>query len=124
MTSVEIIGIISAFSLLVGGLVAGIISVLKAFAEFRVTVNRVDAKADVIAATAAKIDGHVNSEKTAGEGRENTLRTEIALLRESLNDKKVTASLLAQAAAGSTTTVVQTTNGPVDAPPPEEPTTS
>lgn len=124
MTSVEIIGIIGAVGVLVGGLVAGVVSILRAFAEFRATVNRVDAKADVIAATAAKIDGHVNSEKTAGEGRENTLRAEIALLREVLSDKKATASLLAQAAAGASTTVVHTTNGAVDKPLPEEPTKS
>lgn len=45
------------------------------------------------------IKGHVNSEKTAANGRETTLQKENALLREMLTDKKTTAQLLAQAVA-------------------------
>jgi hypothetical protein len=49
-------------------------------------------KADVII-------GHVNSEKTAAEGRELTLRAENKLLRESLEESRQAAALLAQAVA-------------------------
>jgi hypothetical protein len=60
-----------------------------------ITVMRTSAKTDVIL-------GHVNSEKTASEGRIAALRIENDLLREMLTDKKSTAALLAQAAASRT----------------------
>jgi CheY-like chemotaxis protein len=60
-----------------------------------ITVMRTGAKTDVIL-------GHVNSEKTAAEGRIATLRVENDLLREMLTDKKATAALLAQAVAQRT----------------------
>lgn len=43
--------------------------------------------------------GHVNSEKTAAEGRELALKAENKLLRETLVDLRATAALLAQASA-------------------------
>lgn len=45
------------------------------------------------------IKGHVNSEKTASEGRERLLENENKMLKEMISDKKMTASLLAQAQA-------------------------
>lgn len=45
------------------------------------------------------IKGHVNSEKTAAQGREALLQRENHLLREMLTDKSTTARLLAQAVA-------------------------
>lgn len=52
-----------------------------------------------LTASVAKIEGHVNSEKTAAEGRENTLTREKELLLEIIAAQKLSASLLAQAAA-------------------------
>ena len=43
------------------------------------------------------IKGHVNSEKTAGDGREATLRAENKLLRDLMADQQRVAALLAQA---------------------------
>lgn len=45
------------------------------------------------------IKGHVNSEKTASEGRIETLRRENQLLREHMQDIKSSAEMLAQAVA-------------------------
>lgn len=47
----------------------------------------------------AAIKGHVNSEKTAAEGRELLLRNENLLLKDRITDIQMTARLLAQAAA-------------------------
>lgn len=56
-------------------------------------------KVETVAITAAKIDGHVNSEKTASQGRESALVGENTLLRETLEKERTTAALLAQALA-------------------------
>lgn len=56
-------------------------------------------KLDNVVTDTAVVKGHVNSEKTAAEGRELTLRKENALLREMILEKKADAALLAQAAA-------------------------
>lgn len=72
-------------SLLIGAVFAGIVSVIQAW---RTIAQKVTA-----------IEGHVNSEKTAAEGRERAKDMEIALLREMLTDRKLTAALLAQAAS-------------------------
>jgi hypothetical protein len=72
-------------AILISAVFAGIVSVITAW---RTIVQKVTA-----------IEGHVNSEKTAGEGRENTLKRENELLREMLADRKLTAALLAQAAS-------------------------
>ena len=58
------------------------------------SANIVTVRADTEA-----IKGHVNSEKTAAEGRELALRQENVLLREMITEKKLTAQLLAQAVA-------------------------
>ena len=76
---------------------------------------------DGLASDTAAIKGHVNSEKTAADGRQTNLQTENALLREMLAEKANTASLLAQSvaqAAGvpATTVVV----APVVPVPPEQ----
>jgi hypothetical protein len=57
------------------------------------------AKIDSVVTKAAVIEGHVNSEKSTAEGRENTLKSENALLREMLTDRKSQMALLAQARA-------------------------
>lgn len=46
----------------------------------------------------AVIEGHVNSEKTRAEGEIAALKTEIAVLRETMADQKEAAALLAQSA--------------------------
>ena len=75
----------TAVVLIIGAFFAGLVSVITAWRT--------------IAGKVSAIEGHVNSEKTASEGRENALRQENALLREIIADKKATAGLLAQAAA-------------------------
>jgi len=67
-------------TLVIGSLTTGIVSIITAL-------------------KVAKIEAHVNSEKTAQEGREALLKREAELLREMLADKKLAASLLAQATA-------------------------
>ena len=84
MLTIVIAGVVS----IVGSFAAGAVLIIKALHEVRVTT--------------AKIEGHVNSEKTAAEGRETTLKRENELLREMLTGQKTTAALLAQAAATRT----------------------
>lgn len=81
VTSIAALG--AAGAILIGAFFAGIVSVITAW---RTIAQKVTA-----------IEGHVNSEKTAAEGREAAKDKEIALLREMLNDRKQTAALLAQA---------------------------
>jgi hypothetical protein len=71
--------------ILIGAFFAGVVSVIQAW---RTMAGKVSA-----------IEGHVNSEKTAAEGRENTLKAEKALLMEMLAERKQAAALLAQAAS-------------------------
>jgi len=85
----------------IGATVSGIVAVITAL-----RVTAVKGVQDIItpaildvAKDTATIKGHVNSERTAAEGREASLRRENELLREMLADKKVTAQLLAQAVA-------------------------
>lgn len=60
------------------------------------------------------IQGHVNSEKTAAEGRENTLKVENQLLREQLAEHKNIAALLAQAAASRVRPAgIEASGGPI-----------
>lgn len=87
---------------LVGGMIVTIIGVIVTGVLQVINAMRVTANTNQIVAVAKDteaIKGHVNSEKTASEGRETTLRRENALLREMLTDKKATAGLLAQASA-------------------------
>lgn len=82
-TTIAALGVVgSAF---IAAFFAGVVSVITAW---RTLANNV-----------ASINGHVNSEKTAAEGRERAKDKEIALLREVLADKQHTAGLLAQAQA-------------------------
>ncbi len=53
----------------------------------------------ITALKVAKIEAHVNSQKTASEGRENSLKLEIDLLRGQLMENTKRAELLAQAVA-------------------------
>jgi len=80
---------------IIGAAAAAGVTIIKALSELRrelVTVSR-DTEA---------IKGHVNSEKTASDGRELALKREIELLREVNNGLKQAAALLAQAAASRT----------------------
>lgn len=52
-----------------------------------------------VATKVSAMEAHVNSEKTAADGRENTLKAENVLLRELIGEKKQAAALLAQTAA-------------------------
>jgi hypothetical protein len=83
----------AAGALLIGAFFAGIVSVITAW---RTIAQKITA-----------IEGHVNSEKTASEGRENTLKRENEILREMLSERKQTAALLAQAASHPTTPIVR-----------------
>jgi hypothetical protein len=75
---------LSALSLtIIGAFFAGLVSVITAW---RTVAGKISA-----------IEGHVNSEKTASEGRELAKDKEIALLREQLAKGDQRAALLAQA---------------------------
>jgi len=83
---------------IIGAVAAGLVTVIKAVSELRelrhdlATVSR----------DTETIKGHVNSEKTAADGRELALRREIELLREIAGSQKEAAALLAQAVASRT----------------------
>lgn len=83
----EITALSAGGAMLIAAFFAGLVSVITAWRT--------------IAAKVSAIEGHVNSEKTADQGRLENLRNENGLLREMLNDRKTTASLLAQAVASS-----------------------
>jgi hypothetical protein len=85
LNATTIAALAGACVLVIGAIAGGIVTIITA-------IHQVGAKADVIV-------GHVNSEKTASQGREATLQAENALLREMLADSKGRAALLAQAAA-------------------------
>ncbi len=85
--------------LLIAAYTAGVVAVVGAVAAGIVSV--------ITAFKIAKIEGHVNSEKTAAEGRETTLRRENSLLREQADRDRNTAALLAQAVATRTHDLVQ-----------------
>jgi len=80
--------------LVIAAIVQGTLSILA-------RSDRKDAAArlDTVAKDTEAIKGHVNSEKTASDGREHAKDIEIALLRESLTHEKSNAALLAQAVA-------------------------
>jgi hypothetical protein len=85
----------------IGSLAAAVVSIITAL---RVGAVKEQASANTgtileLAKSTAKIEGHVNSEKTAAEGREYALRVENTLLRERIVEHQQTAALLAQATA-------------------------
>jgi len=94
---------------LVGGLIVTVITAIAGAIVSIITAIRVTAVQSLtatntstvleVAKSTAKIEGHVNSEKTASEGREHALRKENDLLREMLAERKSTAALLAQSTA-------------------------
>jgi len=85
LSAPAIIAIGAAGAVIIGAIAAGVVSVITAWRT--------------IAGKVSAIEGHVNSEKTASDGRENALRAENTLLREIIADKRASAGLLAQAAA-------------------------
>jgi hypothetical protein len=94
----------------IGGIILSIITALVTGVISVITALRASSKIDPIAKDVEAIKGHVNSEKTASDGREVALRQEAALLREMLTDKNKTAALLAQAAAQQNTASVSSSD--------------
>jgi hypothetical protein len=103
LDAVTITAIAAAVVLIIGAFFAGIVSVVTAFKTF---------------GSVKAIEGHVNSEKTAADGRELLLKNENALLREMLDERKTTAALLAQSTAMTAATPAAT---PAPAPTPPDP---
>jgi hypothetical protein len=62
-------------------------------------IDDVKRTVQAVALTTAKIDGHVNSEKTAAEEQKRSAHREIELLREQLARERAAAQLLAQSVA-------------------------
>ncbi len=69
------------------------------FAAFFAGIVSVITAWRTIASKVSAIEGHVNSEKTASDGKLNTLQRENDLLREIMAEHKQTAALLAQSVA-------------------------
>jgi hypothetical protein len=89
LSALQIAAYGSAVSIVIAAFVAGLVSLITTMTTaWRTLAGKVNS-----------IEGHVNSEKTASEGRERAKDMEIALLREIIADKKASAGLLAQAAA-------------------------
>lgn len=87
---------------LIGGMIVTVISAIVTGIVTVITALRQgenSRKIDGVAKDTEAIKGHVNSEKTASEGRESALRQEIVTLREMVADHKTAAALLAQAAS-------------------------
>ena len=95
----QAVGLDTVTVTLIGGLVITIIGVIVNGVIQILTALRVTNQIQTVAKDTEAIKGHVNSEKTASEGKQALLENENKLLREMLADKKMTASLLAQAAA-------------------------
>lgn len=81
----QITALAAGGAVLMGAFFAGIVSVITAWRT--------------IAGKVSAIEAHVNSEATAANGRENTLKRENELLREMLTDHKIQSSLVAQSVA-------------------------
>jgi hypothetical protein len=106
LVTIKITLISGAIATVIGAAGAAIVTVIRALAEIKLqqaaTAARQIENAAVITSVAKDteaIKGHVNSEKTASDGREAALRAENDMLRQIIAEKKATADLLAQAAA-------------------------
>lgn len=99
LDSTTIILIGGQIVLVLGAVVTGIIAIITHLRVGAVSTQQAATtdKLNTVAASTEAIKGHVNSEKTAAEGRETALAQENRLLREMLADAKSTAGLLAQA---------------------------
>lgn len=87
--------------LIIAAIVSGVVQIIT---HLRVTDIKTQQAANTdqittVAKDTEAIKGHVNSEKTAADGRELALQQQVVILREMLADKKATAALLAQAVA-------------------------
>jgi len=80
-------------------IIAGIVTIIGAVSTAAVVIIKA---LHEVGTTVAKIEGHVNSEKTAAEERSKAKDREIELLRETLHQERTAAALLAQAAAART----------------------
>ena len=87
--------IITGVVTIIGAVSAGVVVVIKALRER-------DAVLQTVSTTVSKIEGHVNSEKTAATEQARAKDREIVLLREMITQQKETAALLAQATASHT----------------------
>lgn len=95
--------VIGGIGLQISILIAAYFTGLKALQLAKHSVKQND---DLVAVT-NKIEAHVNSEKTAAQGRETALRKEVDLLREMIAELKRTADLYAQASATNTALLAQ-----------------
>lgn len=91
--------IAAATAFVIGAIATAAVTIIRALGEVRHEQRSNAVRVDSIAKDTEAIKGHVNSEKTAADGRLAAKEQEIQLLREMLADKKVTAALLAQAAS-------------------------
>jgi hypothetical protein len=85
--------------LVIGAIVTGAVTIIRTLGEVRTKQTETADQLLAVAKDTEAIKGHVNSEKTAADGREMALRQENTLLRQQNTDQKATADLLAQAAA-------------------------
>ncbi len=103
---------------IIGSIVTGVVTIITAMRVSSAMVKQAETatKVDALGKDTEAIKGHVNSEKTAAEGREAALRQRIELLQEIIADKKATAGLLAQAVAQAlpSSSVVAQINGLTD----------
>jgi len=90
-SAAELITILSAIGLLIGGLGAVIVNVIVAL-KTNAKLDAVNTKADVIGV-------HVNGAAAAAAAKMAALEDKVRMLLEALADKKLDAALLAQAAA-------------------------
>lgn len=96
----------NALAILVAALFVGLVNLymartarLLAMKEIARVIAPVEQKIDAIIPVVAKIDGHVNSEKTRDAGVITAHKLEIALQREMIEEMRKAAALLAQATA-------------------------
>jgi hypothetical protein len=91
-------GVLVSIITTIGGVIVSVITALHVRQIAGRQVENASAIGQMARDTEA-IKGHVNSEKTAADGREMTLRRENDLLREMVANANAAAGLLAQAAA-------------------------
>jgi hypothetical protein len=87
-------------------IIAGVVTIISAVSAAVVVVIKAlrerDTVLQTVSTSVAKIEGHVNSEKTAATEQARAKDREIELLREMLAQQKQTAALLAQSTAAHT----------------------
>ena len=122
VTPADLLLIIAALGVVIVNIIVALRSTA-AVAEIRREQINTATSLFAVAKDTAAIKGHVNSEKTASDGREAALRQENTLLREMLADKKATAGLLAQAVAQTNVAAATLMTPASTLPPPDPPLT-